>query len=259
MRKLSSSPKKQSVPLENTGVTRNSPSIENPISEHNQHALDARPIHNQVEDPISIIVRVWSKESQTTPKTKLKFQVLPSHLLKSIMDKICEREGGNPESYVFFCHSIKLLPLSTVATIKAFHNPDENVKIDVYTHEHHEEMVRVRNVEFERNMSEFADKSEDGSGTGNAGSTIVGSAAVSSQAVDADDVLTVVLRDKTGAELKMRVKKSTTVGSMINAYLKKSGVVSAKMRLEFDHETLDADATVEDCGIEDDDMIDVKY
>jgi len=59
-----------------------------------------------------------------------------------------------------------------------------------------------------------------------------------------------------GGETFFRLKKTTKMRSLINAFCKNKGLQEGSVRFSFDGQRLDGSSTVEDVGLEDNDIID---
>lgn len=71
-----------------------------------------------------------------------------------------------------------------------------------------------------------------------------------------------VLRGPKGDEWRFSVSKTTLVSTLLRYYCTKSGIgedEAANLRLSFDGEHFDSNATVEDMELESGDLIDVEY
>ncbi|KAJ3062604.1 hypothetical protein HDU98_001522 [Podochytrium sp. JEL0797] len=210
------------------------------------------------ETPITLTVSIWSQEAPETP-TKMKFKVLPSHPFKVVMEAVCARDGAVVQltQMVFVYKSIELLPLSTPKTMGSS-QPGQSLKIDAYRRDYYHLLQNARTRQLERELQRIEEEEkaqsqdfDDGPEDGPAGG------GQDEQPAGGGDTLTINLRDKNQETVTLSVRPTTTILRIIQAYLKQTGKVG-NVRLEFDHDALDPDSTIEAAGIEDGDLIDVK-
>ncbi|KAI8884460.1 hypothetical protein K501DRAFT_332646 [Backusella circina FSU 941] len=70
--------------------------------------------------------------------------------------------------------------------------------------------------------------------------------------------MVIILRGKDGKDVNLRVKPATLLKTLIEHYAKVSNITNTQnIRLQFEGETLDNNQTVEDIGLEEEDLVDV--
>ena len=72
-----------------------------------------------------------------------------------------------------------------------------------------------------------------------------------------DETLNIMLRDQTGEEAFFKVKKTTKLDKLFNAYSQRKGVNASSLRFLFDGQRVRGDQTAGGIGMEDGDRIDV--
>merc|ERR1712125_74619 len=64
-------------------------------------------------------------------------------------------------------------------------------------------------------------------------------------------------KDQQGSEVQFKIKKSTPLCKLMDAYCSRLGLTAAQVRFMVDGERISADDTAEKLGLEDEDLIDV--
>merc|ERR1712190_251494 len=65
------------------------------------------------------------------------------------------------------------------------------------------------------------------------------------------------VKDQQGSEVQFKIKKSTPLRKLMDAYCSRLGLTAAQVRFMVDGERISADDTAEKLGLEDEDLIDV--
>eukprot|EP00397_Hematodinium_sp_SG-2012_P066366 GEMP01099199.1.p1 GENE.GEMP01099199.1~~GEMP01099199.1.p1 ORF type:complete len:109 (+),score=18.28 GEMP01099199.1:62-388(+) len=65
------------------------------------------------------------------------------------------------------------------------------------------------------------------------------------------------VKDQHGAEVQFKIKRTTALRKLMEAYCQRLGMNSTQVRFMVDGERISADDTAEKLGLEDDDLIDV--
>eukprot|EP00397_Hematodinium_sp_SG-2012_P057370 GEMP01071634.1.p1 GENE.GEMP01071634.1~~GEMP01071634.1.p1 ORF type:complete len:105 (-),score=23.13 GEMP01071634.1:900-1190(-) len=65
------------------------------------------------------------------------------------------------------------------------------------------------------------------------------------------------VKDQHGAEVQFKIKRTTALRKLMEAYCQRLGMNSTQVRFMVDGERISADHTAEKLGLEDDDLIDV--
>lgn len=74
---------------------------------------------------------------------------------------------------------------------------------------------------------------------------------------EAGDVITLRVRDQTGDEMFFKVKKTTKMNKIFDAYAARRGITSSALRFMLDGERITADNTPKMLELEDNEQIDV--
>merc|ERR1712083_372958 len=65
------------------------------------------------------------------------------------------------------------------------------------------------------------------------------------------------VKDQQGSEVQFKIKKSTPLRKLMDAYCSRLGLTASQVRFMVDGERISADDTAEKLGLEDEDLIDV--
>merc|ERR1711948_121887 len=76
-------------------------------------------------------------------------------------------------------------------------------------------------------------------------------------AEDAAAHIQLKVKDQQGSEVQFKIKKSTPLRKLMDAYCSRLGLTAAQVRFMVDGERISADDTAEKLGLEDEDLIDV--
>lgn len=76
---------------------------------------------------------------------------------------------------------------------------------------------------------------------------------------EASQAITIKVKDGAGEELQFKVKKSTRMEKIFEAYAGRKGISSASLRFSLDGEKINPDATPKMLELEDNDQIDGKH
>ncbi|KAJ3357522.1 hypothetical protein HDU83_006248 [Entophlyctis luteolus] len=262
--------------LEQTALNSSALQHATRVAENVDKPLEFRKEHSDVEEPtFCISVQLWT-DATGAPATSKQFQFSApsSMLLKNIMEKVCQLEKVQVQDYVFLCGDVKvflfpfilhliqyqLLPLSSVETIKAFQSTGEkSVTLNAFSVAHYHKLLAEREANFTRTLVNIQNQENEFNDEGKEPSHANTLQSDKEDSVREVEGITVVLRTREGDETKLRVKASTSIAAIVKTYAELKRIDAACVRLEFDHEILDAEATVQQYEIEDEDLIDVKY
>merc|ERR1712029_884009 len=76
-------------------------------------------------------------------------------------------------------------------------------------------------------------------------------------AADAPAHIQLKVKDQQGSEVQFKIKKSTPLRKLMDAYCSRLGLTASQVRFMVDGERISADDTAEKLGLEDEDLIDV--
>mmetsp|Transcript_5052 Transcript_5052/g.8285 ORF Transcript_5052/g.8285 Transcript_5052/m.8285 type:complete len:93 (-) Transcript_5052:172-450(-) len=74
---------------------------------------------------------------------------------------------------------------------------------------------------------------------------------------EVNETITLKVRDQSGEEMFFKVKKTTKLGKMMDAYAKRRGVPSSSLRFQLDGERIKSEDTPKMLELEENDQIDV--
>ena len=74
---------------------------------------------------------------------------------------------------------------------------------------------------------------------------------------EVNETITLKVRDQSGEEMFFKVKKTTKLSKMMDAFAKRRGVPSSSLRFQLDGERIKGDDTPKMLELEDNDQIDV--
>eukprot|EP00439_Symbiodinium_sp_Y106_P064948 s1078_g10.t1 len=77
------------------------------------------------------------------------------------------------------------------------------------------------------------------------------------EAADAPQHIQLKVKDQQGSEVQFKIKKTTPLRKLMDAYCSRLGLQASQVRFMVDGERIAADDTAEKLGLEDEDLIDV--
>ncbi|KAJ3024757.1 UNVERIFIED_CONTAM: hypothetical protein HDU68_007811 [Siphonaria sp. JEL0065] len=241
-------------------LVSSSPPKPTSLSNANKHSQDENEAASILtEDPITLTVLIWQRENPEKA-TKVKFKIAPIHSFKLVMDNVCERLGvAGLQDMVFKFKNVELLPLSTPKTMGSY-QAGQSLKIDAFRRDYYNQLQAAKTLELERTYSQM-NEAVGGGDHISAGDDDVHAAEPPPTPLTAaadTNILHIKVRDRSQTTHELKVKPTTKISAIIDAFAKLVDKPASSIRLEFDHEILDPSSTIEECEIEDDDLIDVK-
>ncbi|KAF9970031.1 hypothetical protein BGZ73_007392 [Actinomortierella ambigua] len=204
--------------------------------------------------------------------TDVKIAMNDNDPFKSMMQFYAMHKMMRPSDLIFTYRNMRLLPSATPRSLSM----PSVVVLDIYTEAGYKFMRQQADEERARWLLERSQQEDEASPSKN-GARNVSIASDDDNSVPNDahpatvqqdedgedqensedsEFLFIKIRGKDTTDERMRVKKSTTVAAISNAYKKlKKIAANTIVRLEFDDETLPPQSTMADTDVEDDDML----